>query len=615
VWVWNGSAWVEAVQPSVYDGGTWKDAIEIWVYDNGAWRSVWAAGPSAPPSGLTLTEQSTCIFADPTPDYRVLVEWTNGDVEATTEVRRGGVLVHTATAGATSWLDDTPGTGSVSYEIRHVKNGIDSTSASDTISVSTLACAPAGDPTPGTFLPSKSCTLGDPNPNYELTLNWTNADAYSETQIRRDGVVIHYAAAGVTQWVDTNAEGGLHTYRFTHRYNGVFSGAVNQGYNIIELNCAPTGAPTIGTLSPSSSCTLGNSTPEYQVTVNWTNADSFSSTEIRRGGVLVHTANPGITQWVDTVASSGLNSYALRHTYNNVDSTDDTKNVTVTSIPCAPTGSPSNLVATDASSCGSGCVSTYEVDLSWTNGDATSTTNIYRGGVFVTSVGSGVSTYTDTGPSSAATYNYEVKHEYNDVESSGATDSVVVANPCVVPQAPVISVYATSSTNVRIEIADPGGISSWKIYRDGSGTPLTTLNDPTTTYDDSGRTAETEYCYDVEAIDSNGCTSAQSSGCATTPAASSTAPTSFAATQDQTACPDISIDLSWDLGGNTTTSLVLDYSTNGGTSWTNITTLSAGSTTYNNHDPNVEDQSVQYRIRFSDESEYANTTIFPVCYI
>jgi len=71
---------------------------------------------------------------------------------------------------------------------------------------------------------------------------------------------------------------------------------------------------------------------------------------------------------------------------------------------------------------------------------------------------------------------------------------------------------------------DNGGVTNYKIYRDGSITPVAT---PTgTTYSDTGRTPSTTYSYTVCACDAAGnCSAPSASASATTPAADIIAPT------------------------------------------------------------------------------------------
>ena len=59
--------------------------------------------------------------------------------------------------------------------------------------------------------------------------------------------------------------------------------------------------------------------------------------------------------------------------------------------PAGPSAAPSGLSATPAYA---GSSTTAQMSLSWTNGDATSQTEVYNGASLVTTVNAGVATYT-----------------------------------------------------------------------------------------------------------------------------------------------------------------------------------------------------------------------------
>ncbi len=74
-----------------------------------------------------------------------------------------------------------------------------------------------------------------------------------------------------------------------------------------------------------------------------------------------------------------------------------------------PTGSPSSLSVNATSSS-----ATY---LAWSNGDATSSTQIYRNGNLLSTVGPGITTFSDSGLSSGTYYSYYVRHIKNGIRT------------------------------------------------------------------------------------------------------------------------------------------------------------------------------------------------------
>ena len=150
-----------------------------------------------------------------------------------------------------------------------------------------------------------------------------------------------------------------------------------------------------------------------QITLNWTNGDAGAQTQIYRGGVLVTTIAIGVTTYADTgVTANVLYDYYIRHIKNNITSVNSS---TVSGV--TRPNPPSNLYAS--------VISQTQINLSWSN-TYSSQTRIYRGGVLITTVSAGVSTYSDTGLSAETTYSYSIAHfnglaESTYVNASGTT--------------------------------------------------------------------------------------------------------------------------------------------------------------------------------------------------
>lgn len=63
-------------------------------------------------------------------------------------------------------------------------------------------------------------------------------------------------------------------------------------------------------------------------------------------------------------------------------------------------------------------VSGSQINVSWTNTDATAQTRVYRGGALTTTTNSGVTSFNNTGLSGGTNYSYTVRHFKNSTESS-----------------------------------------------------------------------------------------------------------------------------------------------------------------------------------------------------
>jgi hypothetical protein len=125
--------------------------------------------PEAPPSNLMVA-----VPARPTGETQLSLSWVNGDVTAQTRVYRDGVLVQTVGAGTAGWADTgRPSNTLYSYEVRHVKSGVES--AGSTASARTLVDGPDGDPQSVTFTNGQPVgTVVTPGASGFGTISWAN---------------------------------------------------------------------------------------------------------------------------------------------------------------------------------------------------------------------------------------------------------------------------------------------------------------------------------------------------------------------------------------------------------------------------------------------------------
>src|SRR5207249_6705337 len=136
--------------------------------------------------------------------------------------------------------------------------------------------------------------------------------------------------------------------------------------------------------------------------------------------------------------------------------------------------------------------------------------------------------------------------------------------------------------------ADNGGssITGYKIERSTNGgstwsTLVANTGSAATTYSDAGLTHTTTYAYRVSAINSVGTGSPSSTASATTLAVAPSSPSALTATVASSS----QINLSWtapsDNGGSAIIGYMIERSTDGGTTWTNVISNSGStSTTY-----------------------------------
>ena len=182
-------------------------------------------------------------------------------------------------------------------------------------------------------------------------------------------------------------------------------------------------------------------------------------------------------------------------------------------ISSGPPPMPSSLVAT--------AVSSSQVNLTWTD-NATNEThqNIERevsGSATwstLTSLGSNITSYSDTTVVAGTSYNYRVQSCLSGSGCSSYTYSNTVTVPSVGDTTPPTAPQNLSATPVsssRIDLSwgastDNVSVANYKIYRNGAFWYQTSL----LSYSDTGLTGNTTYSYYIKAVDAAGNVSASS---------------------------------------------------------------------------------------------------------
>ncbi len=207
---------------------------------------------------------------------------------------------------------------------------------------------------------------------------------------------------------------------------------------------------------------------------------------------------------------------------------------------------PANLTAT--------AFSQTKINLSWdasTDDIGVTGYNIFRDGGGIPIATTTGTTYQDTGLSASTLYTYNVSAidavPNESAQSSQASDTTF-APDTTSPSTPA-NLTATAVSPYQINLSwdastDAVGVTGYKIYRDGGGTPIVTVTG--TTYQNTGLSPGTLYTYNVTAIDDESNESAQSSPDSDTTNAPDTTNPSIPANLTATAVSPSRIDLSWD---------------------------------------------------------------------
>ena len=210
----------------------------------------------------------------------------------------------------------------------------------------------------------------------------------------------------------------------------------------------------------------------------------------------------------------------------------------------APPTAPANLHTTS--------VAGHEIDLAWdaANDDVGVTGyRVYRNGATAGTVDGATLSFADTGLNDATQYTYRVTaidavgHE--SVPSNSISPTTLDATKPTKPTGLTATPVAGQN---RIDLAwnassDNVGVTGYRIYRNGSSTPLDSVNGSTLTYSDTNVVGSTQYTYTVTAIDAAGNESDASDPA--TAATADTIPPTPPTTVTATTVSDSQINLAW----------------------------------------------------------------------
>ena len=209
----------------------------------------------------------------------------------------------------------------------------------------------------------------------------------------------------------------------------------------------------------------------------------------------------------------------------------------------APTA-PSNLHSTG--------VTANSVSLAWDASDddvGVTGYRIYRGGTNVGQVDGVTLAFTDTGLSDSTQYTYKVTAIDAAGHESGPSNTIQPTTlDATAPSRPTGLSAASVAGQTRIDLnwtaaTDNIGVTGYRIYRDGSATPLDSVGGSTTSYSDTTVAPATQYTYTVTAIDAAGNESPASDPATTM--STDTIPPQPPTTLTATAVSETRIDLSW----------------------------------------------------------------------
>src|SRR5205809_1001724 len=404
-------------------------------------------------------------------------------------VRRNGVQV--ATPATTSFADtglSAATTYSYTVAARDAAGNISPDSAS--VSIDRKSVAEATTPTPPTGLTAAATGSSGANLSWSASTDNVGVTGYI---VRRNGVQV--ATPATTSFADTGLSAAT-TYSYTVAARDA-AGNISPDSASVSIDRKSVAEAT--TPTPPTGLTAA-ATGSSGANLSWSaSTDNVGVTGyiVRRNGVQV--ATPATTSFADTgLAAATTYSYtvAARDAAGNI--SPDSASVSITIADTTPPTTPIGLTAAVAGSTGA--------NLSW----SASTDNVGVTGYIVRRNGVQVATpattsFADTGLAAATTYSYTVaaRDAAGNTSPDSASVSITIADttPPTTPIGLTAAVAGSTGANLSWSAStDNVGVTGYIVRRNG----VQVATPATTSFADTGLSAEPTYSYTVAARDAAG---------------------------------------------------------------------------------------------------------------
>ena len=540
------------------------------------------------PNGLAATAVSSS---------QINLTWTDRTTDETEfTVERSATATGTftviATLGANSTSYNNTGLSESTtyfYKVR-AANSIGVTRYTTAVSATTTAAPPATPAAPTGLAASTASSS-------QINLTWTD-NSSDETGF----IVERSASSGGTYASIATLGSNVTTYNntglnaSTTYYYRVY--ATNSAGNSANSNTASaaTSAPPV-TIPAAPTGLAASAASSSQINLTWTDNSSDETGFIversaSSGGTFTSIATLGSN--VTTYSNTGLSASTTY--YYRVCATNSAGNSDYSNTASAATSAPPVTIPAAPTSLAASTASSSQINLTWTDNSSNETGFIVEraassGGTFaqIATLGSNVTSYSNTGLSASTTYYYRVcaSNSAGNSTYSNTASAATSAPPATIPADPSdLSATAALSTEIDLTWIDNStDESSFIIERSASSggtfTQIATVGSNVTNYTNTGLTASTAYYYRVCASNSAGKSGYTNIAWDTTsapPATQPTAPTGLAAS----ATSSSQIDLTWTDNSSNETGFIVERSTSSGGTYTSIATLGLNVTTYSN---------------------------------
>ena len=267
---------------------------------------------------------------------------------------------------------------------------------------------------------------------------------------------------------------------------------------------------------------------ESEILVTWSAVSGATSYNLYRspsssGTYSLVDGDISVLRYLDSGRSAGTEYFYQLEACNSAGCSSPSPEVSATTFPVAP-AQPSASAQSDT-----------EIEVTWSAVSGATSYKLYRspssGGTY-TQIGGDISAlrYLDTGRSASTEYFYQLEACNSagcSATRSPAGSATTQATPVAPAQPSAPSASAQSDTEIEVTWNAVSGATSYKLYRStSSGGTYTQVGGDISAlrYLDTGRSASTEYFYQLEACNSAGCSATRSPAGSVTTQATPVAP-------------------------------------------------------------------------------------------
>ena len=384
-------------------------------------------------------------------------------------------------------------------------------------------------------------------------------------------------AADATSYSDTNLTANT-TYYYVVRASNIGGDSADS----VEVS-----ATTLPEAPGAPSGLAATTVSQTQINLSWTdnssNEDNFivgRSTTAGGSYADIATLGAGVTSFNDTGLTANTTYYYVVRTKNAGGESANSAEASATTLPVPP-AAPTGLTAIT--------VSASQIDLSWTdNASNESSFTVARsttvGGPYtdIATLPANSMSYSDTGLSANTAYYYVVRAS----NAGGVSANTAEASATTLPLPPTapsgLTATTVSQTQINLTWSDNSDnevnfIVARSTTAGGPYTDIATLPANTTSYNNTGLTANTTYYYVVRASNTGGASANSNQASATTLPTAPAAPSNLSVL----AYSSTQINLAWADNASNESSYIVARATTSGGPYTDVATLAANSTSYN----------------------------------